>query len=179
MHRVTRTKRGGTVNTTEGAPGNQTVGIRFNAVSIPQGATVLNAWLQFQADETSSEATTLMIQGQAADNPGTFTSTAFGISSRPRTAASASWSPPAWEHRRRSGAEPAHLEPRPTDPGDRRSARLGEWQFPGADLDGDRQTGRRVGASLLHDRTVASADVARPLLSRTASDRSAQVHTRS
>lgn len=75
---------------------NQVVGIRFNAVAIPKGAIIKNAYIQFNADETSSKATALQIFGQAADNPSTFTTAAGNISSRAKTGASVSWSPAAW-----------------------------------------------------------------------------------
>ena len=75
----------------------QIIGIRFQGVNIPNGATVENAYIQFTADESTSEATTLTIEGQAADNPGTFTSSNYNISSRSTTTASVSWSSiPAW-----------------------------------------------------------------------------------
>lgn len=74
----------------------QTVGLRFQSVSVPQGATILSAYVQFRADEKSSTAVTLTIEGQATDSAGTFTTAAFGISSRPRTAADATWSPDPW-----------------------------------------------------------------------------------
>ncbi|HEY3003520.1 MAG TPA: right-handed parallel beta-helix repeat-containing protein [Kribbellaceae bacterium] len=74
---------------------NQVVGLRFPGLAIPAGATITNAYIQFEADETQSEATTLTIQGQAADNAVTFSS-ATKPSTRPRTTASATWSPPAW-----------------------------------------------------------------------------------
>ena len=51
--------------------------------------------MQFEADEAQSESTALTIRGQAADNPATFSS-ANKISTRPRTAAAATWSPAAW-----------------------------------------------------------------------------------
>ncbi|MCB0190947.1 MAG: hypothetical protein KDJ65_03285 [Anaerolineae bacterium] len=76
--------------------GNQTVGMRFNGLTIPQGAAIVNAFVQFQVDETPSNATLLTIQGQAADNAPTFTTGANGISSRPKTAASIGWAPPPW-----------------------------------------------------------------------------------
>jgi hypothetical protein len=75
---------------------NQRVGLRFTALAIPPGATVTRAYIQFTADETQNEATSLLIQGQAADNPGTFTTATGNVSSRPRTTASATWTPPAW-----------------------------------------------------------------------------------
>jgi PKD repeat protein len=75
---------------------NQTDGLRFTNVLIPSHATVTGAYVQFEADETQSEATSLLVQGQAADNAATFTSTTRNVSGRPRTAASATWSPQAW-----------------------------------------------------------------------------------
>ena len=75
---------------------SQTVGLRFLNVSIPRGATVASSYIQFRADEKSASAVTVTIRGQAADSAGTFTVAAFGISSRPRTAASATWAPPPW-----------------------------------------------------------------------------------
>ena len=76
---------------------NQTVGVRFINVDIPQGATVTNAYVQFMADETATVATSLTIQGEATDNALTFDNVDFNISSRPTTAASVAWSPPAWQ----------------------------------------------------------------------------------
>src|SRR5262249_54473337 len=75
---------------------NQKVGMRFPSLAIPAGATITSAYVQFETDETQSEVTNLTIQGQAADTPATFTTTATNISSRPRTNAAVSWSPPAW-----------------------------------------------------------------------------------
>jgi uncharacterized protein YjiK len=74
----------------------QTVGIRFAGLGVPAGATITNAYIQFVVDEIQSEATTLTIKAEASDSAATYTSAAFNVSSRPRTAASAGWSPPAW-----------------------------------------------------------------------------------
>jgi hypothetical protein len=75
---------------------NQTVGLRFTGVRVPQGATVTRAYVQFQVDEVQSEATALTIRGQAADNAPRFASLSGNISARPRTGAAISWSPPPW-----------------------------------------------------------------------------------
>ena len=83
---------------------NQKDGLRFTNLSIPQGATITSAYLQFEAKEAQSEATNLILQGQAADNAATFTTTAGNVSSRPRTAASVSWAPPAWNTVGEAGA---------------------------------------------------------------------------
>ncbi len=74
----------------------QTVGLRFGAISIPRGATITNAYVQFETDETASAAASLVIRGQAADNATTFTNALANVSSRARTAAAVSWAPPAW-----------------------------------------------------------------------------------
>jgi 3-phytase len=76
--------------------GNQTVGVRFVGVNVPRGAAIVRAYVQFQVDEATSTATSLTIQGQAADNAPTFVSATGDVSSRPRTTAAAAWSPPAW-----------------------------------------------------------------------------------
>ncbi len=76
--------------------GNQNVGLRFVGVDIPQGATITNAYVQFQVDETDSESTTLTIRGEDTDSAATFTSTYDNISSRPKTSASVQWQPTGW-----------------------------------------------------------------------------------
>jgi parallel beta-helix repeat protein len=75
---------------------DQTVGMRFNGVDIPQGATIASAYVQFQVDEINSEATSLTIQGEAVDNAATFTTVSGNISSRPRTEAAVQWAPVPW-----------------------------------------------------------------------------------
>ena len=74
----------------------QTVGMRFSGTAIPAGANIVNAYIQFQTDETQSVATSLTIQGEDTDNAGSFLKETRNISSRPRTAAAVSWFPPAW-----------------------------------------------------------------------------------
>jgi hypothetical protein len=77
--------------------GNQTVGMRFNNVTIPQGSTIVNAFIQFTASGAGSTVTTLTLEGETADNATTFVNNINGnISTRPRTVASVPWSPFAW-----------------------------------------------------------------------------------
>ncbi|VAX07157.1 hypothetical protein MNBD_GAMMA26-1433 [hydrothermal vent metagenome] len=74
----------------------QQVGLRYQAVEIPQGATILEAYLTFDTDETNSGATNLTFHGQDADDTVTFSSSAL-ISGRTKTSASADWNGvPAW-----------------------------------------------------------------------------------
>ncbi|MCH8839938.1 MAG: cadherin-like domain-containing protein [Planctomycetes bacterium] len=83
----------------------QIVGMRFTSLNIPPGASVQNAYLQFQADETGSDPTSLTIYGQAIDNATTFTSTSGNISSRSTTTASVAWSPVPWNTKDEAGPD--------------------------------------------------------------------------
>jgi hypothetical protein len=74
----------------------QTVGLRFTGIPLARGATITNAYVQFQTDEISTGAANLTLQGQAADNAAAFTTATSNVSSRTRTAASVAWAPPEW-----------------------------------------------------------------------------------
>ncbi len=77
--------------------GNQTVGMRFNNVTIPQGSTIVNAYIQFTAAQVRSTLTTLALEGEAVDNATTFVNNINGhISTRPTTIASVPWFPAPW-----------------------------------------------------------------------------------
>ena len=73
----------------------QLVGLRFQDINIPQGATINDARIQFRADETSSGAVTFDIQGENVDDAATFSGD-YGISSRAVTTATVSWTPADW-----------------------------------------------------------------------------------
>ena len=75
----------------------QIVGLRFQDVTIPQGATLVSAVLEFTTDETDSGSTSIVINGQDADDAATFTTTNSDLSDRTTTTASVAWSSlPAW-----------------------------------------------------------------------------------
>jgi hypothetical protein len=74
----------------------QTVGLRFRDVALPPGATILAASIQFRADETGSDAASLRIEAQAADDAPPFTTAAGDVSARPRSNAAVLWTPPPW-----------------------------------------------------------------------------------
>ena len=77
--------------------GNQSVGIRFNDIQIPQGATITSSHVVVVADETDSAATSLEIRAEASDDAGPFTMTAFDLTNRPKTTAAVAWpNVPAW-----------------------------------------------------------------------------------
>ena len=82
-----------------GADGSnpQIVGMRFASLNIPNGATVINAYLEFEVDETGSSATSVTISGEKADNPAVFTTANKNISNRLKTVSQIPWNNiPAW-----------------------------------------------------------------------------------
>ncbi len=77
--------------------GAQRVGLRFQNVAVPTGAVITAAYLEFTNDVANPGSADLTIEGQAADNPGTFASGSGDITSRPTTSASVPWAVPAWD----------------------------------------------------------------------------------
>ena len=71
----------------------QLVGLRFASVSIPQGALITGARIVFSVDEPDkkTDPTNLIIRAQDSDNPGTFTTTPFDISSRATLGMMVNW----------------------------------------------------------------------------------------
>lgn len=81
-------------------PGHQAVGLRFQGIDVPAGATITSASISFTADGDSSGAVTLTISGQSEADPATFNDDAdedatSDISSRPRTT-EVTWDPTDW-----------------------------------------------------------------------------------
>ncbi|MCK4693496.1 MAG: hypothetical protein KAT23_07685, partial [Anaerolineales bacterium] len=76
----------------------QIVGVRFLGVTIPPGATITNAYVQFTADNvlSSIDPCNLTVHGELNPNAATFTLTLNDISNRTTTDASVAWNPPAW-----------------------------------------------------------------------------------
>ncbi len=75
---------------------NQLVGLRFQNINIPTGVHITNAYIQFSTHSSSTDAASLSIRGENVGDATGITTTAYDISSRPMTTASAAWSPPAW-----------------------------------------------------------------------------------
>ncbi|MHC4431458.1 MAG: PPC domain-containing protein, partial [Planctomycetota bacterium] len=79
-----------------GLIGEQSEGLRFQNVAIPQGATITAAYLEFETDEAGSTPTIIDIRAQAADNAPVFSAANYDLTSRPTTAAFVVWDIPAW-----------------------------------------------------------------------------------
>lgn len=80
----------------DGSRGHQTIGLRFTGLSIPQGATITSAYIQFTVDETNTGTTNLTIWGEATDDAAAFSTSSYNVSNRSKTSASVNWSPAAW-----------------------------------------------------------------------------------
>ena len=78
-------------DTDNATPYQQIVGLRFDNINIPKGATILRAYIQFQTDELDSDPTSLVFHGELADASSTFTTTTNNISSRTLTSNSVQW----------------------------------------------------------------------------------------
>ena len=84
------------IELTEDGANNQTIGMIFRDINVPQGATITNAYIQLTTDEVSSGLCNLEIRGEAVDNPADFADSANNISSRLTTTETVNWSPADW-----------------------------------------------------------------------------------
>lgn len=84
---------------------SQIVGMRFNGLNIPRGATITSATLQFKVDEVSTGTTNVMIEGEATDDALTYANVNANISSRERTTAVVDWVPATWSTVNQVGAD--------------------------------------------------------------------------
>ncbi len=81
---------------TDGSNVQQAVGLRFTGIQVPQGAQVTKAYVQFTADETHPDVTTLTINGERSPNAAAFTTAKFNITSKQKTTTSVTWLVPQW-----------------------------------------------------------------------------------
>lgn len=74
---------------------NQTIGIEFANVTVPEGATITKAYIQFTADATDSDAIDLLVSVEDTANATPLTNTSYDVTSRTYLNATL-WSPAAW-----------------------------------------------------------------------------------
>ncbi len=70
---------------------NSIVGIRFQNVSIPQGAAIVSAYLEFRANAENVQTTHLLIEGEDSDDASPFTTVADNLKHRDGTDATVAW----------------------------------------------------------------------------------------
>jgi type IV pilus assembly protein PilY1 len=77
---------------------DQIIGLRFQGIGIPQGATVTSAVLEFWPAAIGSDVTNIRIYGEDSDDASSFAASVNNISSRTRTTTNVDWSNvPAWD----------------------------------------------------------------------------------
>jgi len=74
-----------------GDDGTALVGLRFQDVMIPQGATITKAYLEFTAEETKTALTSLIVRAEISDNSVAFVTTEKTLLLRDKFATEASW----------------------------------------------------------------------------------------
>ncbi|MFT6915680.1 MAG: type IV pilus assembly protein PilY1 [Motiliproteus sp.] len=77
----------------------QTVGLRFNDVSVPQGATITSARLKLSAGDSNAESASLTFWGELAGHSDPFDVSVHNLSGRTPTTNSVGWiGTPAWSY---------------------------------------------------------------------------------
>lgn len=84
---------------TEDGGQGQWIGLRFRNLPMPQGAVVVDAFLDFTTDSTASDQpTSLVIHGLALDDPSEYSYVDHAISAQPRTTQAVAWNDlPIWQ----------------------------------------------------------------------------------
>ncbi len=78
--------------------GAQIVGIRFQSLNIPRGATITNAYMDFvTVDADNSKNANYVIRAHASDNSPSIGLSPYALSSRALTSAQSTWSPGEWK----------------------------------------------------------------------------------
>ena len=80
-----------------GSNGDQRVALRFEDVGLPPGADVIDASVQFTADETNDEATSLDLYLEASAVSAPLGAADFNISNRQRGSVGQRWNPDPWD----------------------------------------------------------------------------------
>ena len=84
---------------------DQTVGLRFNGIDIPQGATITDAYIQFTVDETDSGTANVTFKAEAHNDAPAFSNSNYNISNRTTTNASVGWDIMDWTTVGEAGAD--------------------------------------------------------------------------
>lgn len=85
-----------TISYTMDPPQNQTVGLRFQTINIPSGATIRSAVLQFSSGESKATAANLVIRAEKTGDAQPFEAKDNNITSRTPSTASVQWTPTEW-----------------------------------------------------------------------------------
>jgi len=76
--------------------GTQVIGMRYRNVTIPKGATIISATIQFECDATGAGPVNLRIHGENIGNSPEYIAELFNVSTRSKTTANALWTVAPW-----------------------------------------------------------------------------------
>lgn len=76
--------------------GLMNIGLRYNNVNIPQGSTVTEAYIQFNAADSGNDSPEISIYGENVANAVAYTGTLGNLSSRVLTNSNVVWNIPEW-----------------------------------------------------------------------------------
>ena len=77
--------------------GEQSEGLLFRNVNIPQGATITSAYITFETDEVSTDPTSITFYGHDTDDAPDFSTSNYDLTNRTVTSASVNWNNiPSW-----------------------------------------------------------------------------------
>ncbi len=77
--------------------GDQAEGLRFRNLNIPQGASILEAYLEFVVDETKDDASLVEIRAQDIGDAPEFSTIDFDLTDRITTSNFVTWPIPVWD----------------------------------------------------------------------------------
>ncbi len=75
----------------DGSRGNQTIGLRFTNIAVPQGATIQSAYLEFVIDEYKTTSTSVTIAGHDTNDASSFSDSDGNVTGRTQTTAAVDW----------------------------------------------------------------------------------------
>jgi hypothetical protein len=78
------------------SPPHRAVGLRFTGVPIPAGASIVSAYVQFEAADSDASAASYIVEGEKSANAPPLTTANSDLTARPRTNAQVVWTAGAW-----------------------------------------------------------------------------------
>lgn len=81
--------------------GKYMVGLRFQSIAIPQGATITEAYVTFTASSDKSDATSVRIYAEDTDDASSFSSSDDDLSDRTKTSTYVDWKISSWDKKER------------------------------------------------------------------------------
>ena len=76
--------------------GEEWVGLRFQSITVPQGATITDAYIQFTAEDNDNGSAKVKIYGEDENDADQYSSSDDDITDRTKTSEKVTWNMPSW-----------------------------------------------------------------------------------